>query len=242
MRLDDASEHMNLKNWLRMKELLDKYNIKPIYGIIPFNEDPELLKYEAVSSFWEMMAEWKKQGWEPALHGCNHVFETREGGINPINLRSEFAGLPLERQLEKLHKGYEKLKTEGINPSIFFAPAHTFDDNTLKALYEATPIRVISDTIAWDVYFKNSFFFIPQQSGKARNLPFKTVTFCYHPNSMNEAEFDELRLFLKERAALFTSPSDVIMNRRKEGLRDKAIRTCYFIMRKARKHFTVKSN
>lgn len=69
LRLDDASEHMNLKNWLRMVQLLDKYGIKPIYGIIPHNEDSELLQYEYVENFWVLMKEWEEKGWTPAMHG-----------------------------------------------------------------------------------------------------------------------------------------------------------------------------
>lgn len=34
MRLDDASEYMSIDKWKRMEELLQKYTIKPIYGII----------------------------------------------------------------------------------------------------------------------------------------------------------------------------------------------------------------
>ncbi len=235
MRLDDASEHMNYKNWNRIKSILDRYNIKPIFGIIPENQDPELLKYDEVPNFWEQMREWQKQGWVPALHGFNHVFETQEGGINPVNPRSEFAGVPIERQREKLRKGYEKLKTEGINPTVFFAPAHTFDNNTLTALFEETPIRVISDTIAGDVYYRDPFYFIPQQSGRVRKLPFKTVTFCYHPNTMSEAGFEELERFLKENALKFTPISIGGMKKRSADLQDGLLRFLYFFARKLRK-------
>ena len=33
MRLDDASDYMDVTKWERMKELLDKYEIKPVFGI-----------------------------------------------------------------------------------------------------------------------------------------------------------------------------------------------------------------
>lgn len=39
IRLDDASEIMNVSAWERIEELLDNYNIKPIVGIIPNNKD-----------------------------------------------------------------------------------------------------------------------------------------------------------------------------------------------------------
>lgn len=215
MRLDDASQHMDLNKWLKMEILLDKYNIKPIYGIIPVNKDPELLKYEKVEDFWELMNRWKEKKWVPAMHGYTHVFETSEGGINPVNNRSEYAGVSLLRQREKIRKGYSVLKDNGIIPKIFFAPAHTFDANTLEALKKESNIRIISDTIANDIYFHNDFFFIPQQSGRCRKLPFKVTTFCYHPNIMSEVDFINLEIFLKKYCNLFKSVDDLQMKKRK---------------------------
>ena len=226
MRLDDASQHMDLNKWLKMEILLDKYNIKPIYGIIPVNKDPELLKYEKVEDFWELMNRWKEKKWVPAMHGYTHVFETSEGGINPVNNRSEYAGVSLLRQREKIRKGYSVLKDNGIIPKIFFAPAHTFDANTLEALKKESNIRIISDTIANDIYF------IPQQSGRCRKLPFKVTTFCYHPNIMSEVDFINLEIFLKKYCNLFKSVDDLQMKKRKMSLIDYMLKEFYFIRRK----------
>ena len=46
LRLDDASEYMDTGKWARTEKLLDKYGVKPIFGIIPHNEDPQLITYE----------------------------------------------------------------------------------------------------------------------------------------------------------------------------------------------------
>lgn len=119
IRLDDASEYMDIEKWKRMEALLDKYDIKPIYGIIPNNKDSELLKYEKVERFWKIMRDWRDKGWIPALHGFTHVFETDEGGINPVNNRSEFAGVALDIQKQKIREGYKIIKGEGIEPKIF---------------------------------------------------------------------------------------------------------------------------
>ena len=40
MRLDDACEKRNVKNWDRMEALLDKYNVKPLVAVIPNCKDP----------------------------------------------------------------------------------------------------------------------------------------------------------------------------------------------------------
>lgn len=234
IRLDDASEYMDEAKWLRMERLLDKYSIKPIYGIIPNNEDPDLLIYERVENFWDLMLEWQNKGWTPALHGYTHVFETEDGGINPVNKKSEFAGIDFNNQCLKIKKGYKILKEHEIIPSIFFAPAHTFDENTLKALKKESKIRVISDTVANDVYYTNGFYFIPQQSGHVRKLPFKVVTFCYHPNIMSNQDFENLEIFLHENVYHFGIFNNSILKKRKKGLKDKILEKAYFARRKHR--------
>ncbi len=232
IRLDDASEYMNIKKWMQMERLLDKYKIKPIYGIIPANQDPNLLSYEKVNEFWGLMCQWNNKGWIPALHGYTHVFETNEGGINPVNSRSEFAGVPFERQCQKIRDGMKILREHEIIPEIFFAPAHTFDENTLRALKKESEIRVISDTIASDVYYEDGFYFIPQQSGRCRRLPFKVVTFCYHPNIMNNEDFNRLELFLEKYSGNFDIFHYKILRERRLGIIDRVIRSLYFIGRK----------
>ena len=232
MRLDDASEYMDIEKWNRMKRLLDKYGVKPIFGIIPDNKDESLINcYEKDESFWRKMNQWIDEGWTPALHGYDHCYITEDGGINPVNYRSEFAGLPLEEQCEKVRKGYGILKEHGIFPEIFFAPSHTFDENTLNALRKESEIRVISDTIAFDTYYDKKFYFIPQQSGAVRKLPFKLVTFCYHPNVMEEKDFEYLENFLKEYKEAFVSYGEDLLKKRKSSLLDKMLKKMYFARR-----------
>lgn len=234
LRLDDASEYMDLDKWRKMEILLDKYGVKPIFGIIPANDDPKLLKYNNVEGFWELMHSWIDKGWIPALHGYSHVFETEEGGINPVNKKSEFAGVPFDRQCKKIRDGYKLLKSNGISPKLFFAPAHTFDENTLRALKNESEIRIISDTIANDTYFRDDFYFIPQQSGHCRTVPFKTTTFCYHPNTTSDKEFKELEEFLKLNSNKFVGFNEELLKNRKQGVLDKFYRKLYFYRKNRR--------
>jgi len=67
--------------------------------------------------------------------------------LNPLWTRSEFAGLKLEEQKEKIKKGLSIMKENGVEPGYFFAPSHTYDSNTLNALESESNIRIISDTI-----------------------------------------------------------------------------------------------
>ena len=233
LRLDDASEHWNRENWIRMHDLCQKHNIKPIMSIIPHNENVQLLRFPNDSAYQNTISEWiSNDGWTPALHGYNHVYIKNDGGVNPVNSCSEFAGVELDTQKEKIRDGINILAEMSIFPKIFVAPAHTFDKNTLIALEEVSNIRIISDTIAMDIYFISPFYFIPQQSGNARKLRLPLVTLCYHPNNMNNYTFKELEAFMKEFQMEFTSFDRIEFMERPLNMGDKFLRWLYFQKRK----------
>lgn len=233
IRLDDASNYMDIQEWVRMEKLLDQYGIKPIFGIIPKNGDESLISnYEQNDDFWNLVHSWIDKGWTPAMHGYEHKYVTQNGGINPVNKRSEFAGLPYEEQAAKIKSGYQILADHEIYPDIFFAPSHTFDENTLKAIYEETPIRIISDTVAWDIYRDGAFWYIPQQSGRVRKLPFGTVTFCYHPNTMNINAFEELECFFIKYSKCFVSVQDISLLNKEKSVLDQILQKGYFFFRR----------
>lgn len=233
IRLDDASEYMDINKWDRIERLLKQYNIRPIVGIIPNNQDIRFIdKYDKDTMFYSRVKEWMNHKWEIALHGYCHVFISDNGGLNPINNRSEFAGLSLENQEDKIAKGIKILNENGINPKVFFAPAHTFDENTIEALRNKSDIRIISDTIANNIYKKKGFYFIPQQSGRVRKLPFKITTFCYHPNDLTEKDFHNLEMFIKNNKHKFGSFMDIDFIDRERGIYDKLLSMLYFNLRK----------
>lgn len=235
LRLDDASEYRNTDSWQKIENLLDKHNIKPIVGVIPNNKDKSFLKkYKKDENFWEKVIEWRNKGWTIALHGYNHIPETDMGGVNPINKKSEFAGLPLKLQREKIREGVKIFNEKGIESKIFFAPFHTFDLNTLKAIQLESKIRIINDTIANDIYKYNEFYFIPQQAGSVRNLPLKIVTFCYHPNEMKTKDFDKLDLFLTKNINKFITFEAINLKDRKFNIYDRILKFVYFSLRKFR--------
>lgn len=236
IRLDDACPTMDDVKWKRIEEILYKHDIKPMVGAIPHNEDPtQKVSVEDVR-FWEKIKVWQKNGWSIALHGYNHCYSSDGGrkGLNPIWARSEFAGLPLEEQREKIRKGVAIMREQGINPKYFFAPSHTFDENTLTALREESDIRVISDTIATRPYRYKDFVFIPQFSGQCREMKMNGLfTFCLHPNTMSDAAFELTDGFLQEHWEKFISFSDVDVERvGKKSCFDRMLSCGYFTMRK----------
>lgn len=238
IRLDDACEKMNNEKWDRMEALLDKYNIKPLVGVIPHCDDPMMKQYPTDSAFWEKVQGWENKGWTIAMHGYNHVYSTTNGGINPVNEKSEFAGESLDIQEEKIKTGIAIMREHGIEPKVFFAPSHTFDDNTICALKKYSKIRIISDTVASDVYCKNGITFVPQQVGDARFIPLKTVTFCYHPNTMKQSGFEKLESFLNRRKEDFI-PFPLELSRRKNSCFDIILKRAYFCIREIRRKHAI---
>lgn len=106
LRLDDACPYMDVDKWNRMEQLLDKYSIKPLVGIIPSCEDPKMKSiYSKDEHFWEKEKRWENKGWTIALHGYQHLYVSCDGGINPVNNKSEFAGISLDEQRKKIRNG-----------------------------------------------------------------------------------------------------------------------------------------
>lgn len=238
IRLDDACPTMDAKKWERMEDILDRYGVRPMVGVIPNNEDPQTSPDCVDEKFWDKVHKWESKGWAIALHGYNHVCITEAGikGLNPMWARSEFAGLPLELQREKISKGVAILKTHGITPKYFFAPSHTYDKNTLEALRLESDIRIISDTIATKPYKEGDFTIIPQLGGHCAEMKIPGIwTFCLHPSAMEDVQFGAVEKFLDAHKDEFISFYDLDLNNLKgKSLVGKLLSWAYFTSRKLR--------
>lgn len=234
IRLDDACPTMDKLKWGRVEKILDDYRVKPMVGIIPANADQKQIIHEPDPKFWRKVKKWESKGWAIALHGYDHCYISNKGGLNPIWARSEFAGVPLDVQKEKIRNGITILKAHGITPKYFFAQSHTYDENTLIALREESEIRVISDTIATKPYKKFDFIFIPQVVGSCRKMIIPGVwTFCLHPSVMTEEGFENLEEFIKNNSKSFVSFDSLPLdNVKSKTLMSKILSSLYFTIRK----------
>lgn len=238
IRLDDACPTMEVDKWSRVESILDKYHICPMVGIIPENKNPHEMISPVDSNFWEKARKWQEKGWAIALHGYDHCYISDKGleGLNPLWARSEFAGLPLDNQKEKIKLGVKILTEKGIKADYFFAPSHTYDKNTLIALKEESDICYISDTIGCHPYIEGDFTFIPVLGGKCskRYIPGEW-TFCLHPNTMNESAFKELESFLARYSYRFISFEELLRKPIKQkGLFSRLLSKSYFLYRRIR--------
>jgi peptidoglycan/xylan/chitin deacetylase (PgdA/CDA1 family) len=225
---------MDREKWERIEILLRTHDIKPLIAVIPNNADPTLKVSPHNTGFWNHLKELDCRGWEICMHGNAHLYHIRSGGINPVQQRSEFAGLSFEIQCEAIRKGYQKFCENNIMPRIFTAPSHTFDTNTLLALKKETPIRIISDTIAFKPYKKDDFKFVPQQFSSVRDIKIPGLyTISYHPGSMNDIDYRNLDRFLKSHGKQFISFRDLTLdNLKNRTYADAVYSFLYFRFRK----------
>ena len=64
IRLDDACPYMDRGKWQLMEDILDKYGVKPLVGIIPSNEDLETIIESEDNEFWSKIKAWEEKGWK----------------------------------------------------------------------------------------------------------------------------------------------------------------------------------
>ena len=221
IRLDDACPTMHRKNWERVENLLNKYEIKPLVAVIPNNKRDNLLVDEPMEDFWEKVKGWESKDWTICMHGFDHVYETSDGGLVPIIEKSEFAGVPVEKQREKIKKAWEIFIENDLKPKAWVAPAHSFDENTLKVLKEETEIDVVSDGIALSPFYEKDFYWIPTQLWRFRKFPFGLWTITLHPGNMEEKDFIKLEKDLELNRESFINFSDIRLKKRQKNLFDK---------------------
>jgi predicted deacetylase len=218
-----------------MAALLDEYNVRPLVAVIPDNKDGSLCINPPRPNFWEIVSKWQRKGWTLGLHGYQHRYVTHDGGLVPIGTKSEFAGLPLQVQQEKLREGWRIFQSHCLKPSVWIAPGHSFDRNTLIALKRETEIRLISDGIALKCFVHDGFHWIPQQLWRFRRMPFGTYTICLHPNNMSERSFERLGQVLSKHRRLFIGLSELQFSARPKNSFENVLTKVFMLRTKMRR-------
>ncbi|MDR3225614.1 MAG: DUF2334 domain-containing protein [Clostridiales Family XIII bacterium] len=216
VRLDDACPVMNHDIWGKIEEILDKNGVKPVVGIIPENRDT-LFTWAEDPAFWRVTAKrWASKGWCIAQHGCYHLYQADADKLDPLEL-TEFKGFPKDTQRELIETGYRIMSAHGINPEGFFAPNHSFDDNTVDALRESGHFKFLSDGMSFGLFRYRGMVFIPYIPA-SRKFPVKPniMTQVLHPNIMDENAVASFAHWLSdnkqdvtEAPALFSGQDDI---------------------------------
>lgn len=174
LRFDDICPTMNWGQWYKAKRLLDENGATALLGVIPDNQDLDLLIDEPRPDFWDYIKQLKHEGYIIAMHGYQHIFDVNANGIVTRKCaynHSEFAGHSYDVQYKKIRKGKEILLKHGIETDIFFAPAHAYDDNTLRAL-AANGFRYISDGKSNKPYMRYGIICVPARSSGIAKMRF----------------------------------------------------------------------
>lgn len=206
IRLDDITPDMDWEKFRRFEKILDKYSIAPLLGIVPDNQDDNLMRNPMMPDFDKQIKKWEVKGWVLAMHGWKHIYTTKKGGLFPLNNFSEFAGVSKNKQREMILDGIQKLQKQGVISNIFMAPAHSFDKNTLAVLKEAG-FRYITDGFGNCPYEWKGLTFLPIAFQKNKDIEKKSgyTTLVFHTNTMNEQDFLNFEKVLEKHKEDFIS-------------------------------------
>lgn len=209
IRFDDICPTMDFVQFNRAVELMDQYNVKPLIGVIPFCKDKDLQIEEVHVDFWEYVKNLRDKGYTIAMHGYEHVFCSQHHGMVNRRIGSEFAGLSLQEQIDKIQKGKAILNNYGIDTEVFFAPAHSYDRNTLKAL-AACGFKYMSDGKSSKAYYLYGIKCLPCRNGGAAEIKGEGYyTSVFHAHEWARADkayaFDELKSTLEKYATYVVS-------------------------------------
>lgn len=163
IRFDDICPTMNFKQFSRALKVLRKKGVKPLLGVIPDCKDPDLQIEKTKEDFWNWLKDLQNEGYAIAMHGYQHVFTTRSRGVVTRRAISEFSGHSLAEQIDKIKAGKDVLNSHGISTDIFFAPAHSYDENTLIAL-EQNGFKYMSDGKSSRPYMWHGIKCLPARS------------------------------------------------------------------------------
>ena len=208
IRLDDIAPNMDWGRFGQLAQVFDEHGIKPLVGVIPDNQDPQLKKFpEFAGDFWAEVSSWQARGWEIAQHGYQHVYVTGDCGLLGVIGQSEFAGLALEEQLDKLARGQSILQEHGLSCETFMAPSHSFDRLTLRALRELDFTTVADGFSPWPS-IEHGLTFIPHWLAYPRVLPIGVQTFCLHINGMTDKQIQRVAEFVMRHSREFITVPD----------------------------------
>ena len=209
VRLDDITPDMDYEKFNKMKQILDTYQIKPLIGVVPFNEDKNLMRNPKREDFAEFLQDLLKDGYVAALHGYRHMYTSNKGGIFPLNHFSEYVGVPFETQNIMIAKGKEQLLSWGIDTDIFMAPAHSFDKNTLRALCK-NGFRYVTDGFGKQPYIRKGLVFLPiaiRQSDCNKQSD-EYTTLVFHTNTMEDKDFERVKRLFENNKDSFIAYTD----------------------------------
>ena len=197
IRFDDVCPQMDMGRFERMVALVESYGVKGLLGIVTDNTDPDLLKMQDNPQFWQRMKELERSGWILGMHGVHHALNCTGNAILTRRKDTEFASVPFRKQRELIREGKEILQRNGVETNVFFAPAHSYDRNTLRAL-KAEDFQYVSDGRSRHTYRQCGMVCIPCRVYGLPGNPKGEVTIALHTNNTDDEKFEIIERFLNK--------------------------------------------
>jgi len=231
LRIDDLCPTVSARRWQQFQSLIKEFHLHPILAVVPDNQDPELQVSPPDPDFWNCMRALEAGGAAIGLHGYRHLCASRGRSLVDLHRIAEFAGVPVETQREWIGEGIGILRGHGLDPKIWVAPRHGFDQHTIQALL-VEGISLLSDGFTRAPFLRSGMIWIPQQLWAPVEKERGLWTICVHPNTASDAEIAALRGFLATDAAQFTSLDRVLFRFAPDALSPAARIQAVFALRR----------
>jgi predicted deacetylase len=209
LRFDDFCPTMAWERWQRFASVISEFGIRPIVAVVPENRDPGLEVSGPDPEFWPKMRSMQAAGATIGLHGYRHLCESKGRSLVPLHETSEFAGVAKETQRSWIQAGLVILRGHGLNPRIWVAPRHGFDQGTLRAL-RSEGIGAVSDGFARVPFMRGGLMWIPQQLWAPEEKRRGVWTICIHSQTAQDDLAEKVLAFVSRHAAQFTSVDRVL--------------------------------
>ena len=224
VRFDDLCPTTNWDTWNRVEEIVTAHDVRPLVAVVPDNQDPKLDAGSVNDDFWKRVRRWQSDGWTIAMHGYQHLYATDNAGICGLRAKSEFAGVPAERQAEMLDAGLAIFGEHRVRADGWIAPGHTFDWTTVSLLRERGVDLIIDGFDLRPHTDHLGSFWIPCQMWSFRPRRSGVWTVCLHTNSWSDADIDRFEADIRDKKAQLTDAASVRQRYagRRRGIEDRA--------------------
>jgi predicted deacetylase len=189
VRFDDLCPTMNWSVWSEIERILDANDVRPLVAVVPDNQDEHLRVDAALPVFWDRVRDWQQRGWSIGWHGYQHRYTEQNAGLVGVHPGSEFAGVSAEEQKRRLALAALIFRDQGVVPTVWIAPGHSFDWITVRLLREHG-VTTISDghflrPVRW-----SGCIWVPQQLWRFRPMRVGLWTVCHHHNSWQDRDLE----------------------------------------------------
>jgi len=207
LRFDDLCPQMDEARWRPWAEVMEQFGVKPLLAIVPRNEDPGLMR-GSMPGFWEEMREWQRRGAAIGLHGYRHVCRSQGRSLVPKHRWSEFAGVDGKTQRGWIAEGLRLLREEGLEATVWVAPRHGLDWETVAGVRDAG-IGIVSDGFGVRPYVERGVVWLPQQISRPVVKSEGLWTICLHTNTATDEALQEMEGFLALNRGWITSVEEI---------------------------------